>query len=82
MIFQDHITVRRILFWDGHGAGIQIKVIASELLPCGDMGMTMEQDIILTDRRELAPVETMTMRSINKSSPRRQDAVICHDGKL
>ena len=74
--------MRRILFWDGHRARIQIKVIAPELLPCGDMGMAMEQDIILTDRRELAPVETMTMRSINKSSPRRQDAVICHDRKL
>ena len=44
-VFQRHIPVGAVFLGDGGGAGVEVIVIIAERLPCGHVGMTVQQDI-------------------------------------
>lgn len=64
--FQNHIAVRTLLLRDGDRAWIQIEIVLPEAFPCRDMGVTMQQDISLLQRRRCLCVVVMPVSGIDQ----------------
>ena len=68
---QQQIPARRILLGQRYGAGIEIEVSLSEFLPAGDMGVAVEKNVPLLQRRKRCSMIEMPMGDKEAAAARK-----------
>ena len=71
-----------VFFWDGDGAGVEVEVIGSKVVPGWDMGVAVEEDISWLHWDWGHDVVVMTVGGVDQAASAWNDGVICHDREV
>ena len=81
-VFQDHVAVGTVFFWDGNGAWVEVEVLISEWFPGRYVGMTVEENISWLHWDWGHDIMMVSVGGVNNPVAARDHCIVCHDRKI
>ena len=81
-VLQRHIAAGAVFLGDRDRAGVEIQVVTAELLPRGDMGVAVQQNIPRLQRRQVGRVVPVAVGGVDEPLPRCEHGIVGQNGEF